>query len=259
MEVSVVVPANNEEANVERLCKTLTDVLDKTRKSYEIIIVDDGSTDKTFGILKSLHSKDNRIKVIRLARRCGQSPALTAGFANSKGEVVVTTDADLQNDPQDIPALLKKMAEGYDVVSGWRYDRKDNFFIKIIPSRIFNWLTRNLTGINIHDGGCTLKAYRGDAVRKVKVLGQTHRLLPSLVYLAGYKKITEMKVRHHPRVGGETRYKFLFGRYSLANRFFQWKHDVMAIRHAMKTNGGLTAFEKQYPTKKIYEIAEKLL
>lgn len=259
MKISVVIPANNEETNIRNLHERLTQVLRKNFKDYEIIIVDDGSADKTFSILKKLHEKDRRLKAIRLARRFGQSPALTAGFDNSRGEIIIMSDADLQNDPRDIPRVVRKIQEGYDVVSGWRFDRKDPFLTKIIPSRIFNFITRRMTGIMLHDFGCTLKGYRREALKGIKLYGQTHRLIPALVKLNGYNRISELKVQHHARFSGKARYGLIFGRYNLLSRGMQYFRDVTNIRRSFGKKNPLKNFEKFYKIRKLYQVKEKIV
>lgn len=259
VKISVVIPANNEGTNVENLYKKISEVLRRNYKEYEIIIVDDGSTDDTFDILKKLHKSGKKLKAVRLSRRFGQSPALTAGFEVATGDIIVTLDADLQNDPGDIPKIVGKIEEGYDVVSGWRHDRKDPFLTKIIPSRIFNFLTRRMTGIPLHDFGCTLKGFRKEALEGVKLYGQTHRLTPALAKLNGFTRITEIEVRHHKRSSGKARYGILFGKYNLFSRFRQYMRDVRNIRKSMGKEKPVEYFSSLYGNKKLYEVKEQLL
>jgi len=167
--------------------------------------VDDGSTDKTFEVLSKLRSSDSRVKVIKFRRNFGQTAATLAGFQHSSGKIVITVDSDLQNYPEDIPVLLNKMREGYDVVSGWRYARHDPLFSKRIPSLFSNWLTRLFFGIGIHDSGCTLKAFKREAVEGLKLYGEMHRYLPAIIASRGFK-VGEVKVRHQPRLAGRTKY-----------------------------------------------------
>jgi len=204
-EISVVIPVLNEEENIPELYSELRDVLEKLNKPYEIIFIDDGSTDNSFKILKEIHEKDNKVKVIKFRRNFGQTPAISAGFDHATGSIIITMDSDLQNDPKDIPKLLEKINEGYDVVSGWRADRKDPFLTKKIPSKISNWLTRRLTGVDIHDFGCTLKAYRGEVLKDVKLYGEMHRFIPAIVSWKGFK-VSEIPVEHHSRKFGKTKY-----------------------------------------------------
>ncbi|NPB06474.1 MAG: glycosyltransferase family 2 protein [Aquificae bacterium] len=203
--ISVVIPAYNEEENVPLLYEKLKKVLDALGEEYEIIFVDDGSTDRTPEILKKLAEKDPRVKVIRFRRNYGQTAALQAGFEYAKGDVVITMDADLQNDPEDIPRLLEKLNEGYDIVSGWRKDRKDPFLSRKLPSAIANWIISKVTGVKLHDYGCTLKAYRSDITKRYRLYGDMHRFLPALAKRFG-AKIAELPVKHHPRIYGKSKY-----------------------------------------------------
>jgi Glycosyltransferases involved in cell wall biogenesis len=203
--LSVVIPAYNEEENVPILYEKLKKVLDSLGEDYEIIFVDDGSTDGTYQRLKQLAEKDSRLKVIRFKRNYGQTAAMSAGFEHAKGDVIVTLDADLQNDPEDIPILLEKLKEGYHVVSGWRKDRKDPFLSRRLPSMIANWLISKITGVHLHDYGCTLKAYRAEVVKDLELFGDMHRFLPALTKRRG-AKITEVVVKHHPRMFGKSKY-----------------------------------------------------
>lgn len=203
--ISVVIPAYNEEENIPILYRRLKEVLEKLGKNYEIIVVDDGSTDSTYQVLKDLALKDPTLKVIRFKRNYGQTAAMYAGFQHAKGDVIITLDADLQNDPQDIPILLEKLEEGYDVVSGWRKDRKDPFLSRKLPSMIANWIIARVTGVHIHDYGCTLKAYKREIAQKLELYGDMHRFLPALAKKHG-AKVTEVVVRHHPRMYGKSKY-----------------------------------------------------
>ncbi len=203
--LSVVIPAYNEEENVPILYEKLKKVLDSLGEDYEIIFVDDGSTDGTYQRLKQLAEKDSRLKVIRFKRNYGQTAAMSAGFEHAKGDVIITLDADLQNDPEDIPILLEKLEEGYHVVSGWRKDRKDPFLSRKLPSMVANWLISKITGVHLHDYGCTLKAYRAEMVKDLELFGDMHRFLPALTKRRG-AKITEVVVRHHPRMFGKSKY-----------------------------------------------------
>jgi len=201
---SIVRPVYNEEDNVIPLYNELKDVLMEAREPYEVIFVDDGSTDRTFERLLKLHEVDGRVKIIRFRRNFGQSLALAAGFKHATGEIVISMDGDLQNDPRDIPRLVEKLNEGYDVVCGWRWDRKDPLFKKWF-SRIANWLRRKITGERIHDSGCTLRAYRRACLEGLELFGELHRYIPTLLFWKGYK-IGELKVNHRRRVFGRTKY-----------------------------------------------------
>jgi len=203
--LSVVIPAYNEEENVPILYEKLKKVLDGLGQDYEIIFVDDGSTDGTYQRLKQLAEKDSKLKIIRFKRNYGQTAAMFASFEHAKGDVIITLDADLQNDPEDIPPLLEKLEEGYHVVSGWRKDRKDPFLSRRLPSMVANWLISKITGVHLHDYGCTLKAYRAEVVKDLELFGDMHRFLPALTKRRG-AKITEVVVRHHPRMFGRSKY-----------------------------------------------------
>ena len=205
MDLSIVIPLYNEEENVEPLYEQLRAALDGVGQEYEIIIVDDGSTDGSFDILKRLHEDDEHLKVIRFRRNFGQTAAFAAGFDRSQGEVVITMDADLQNDPADIPLLLEKIEEGYDVVSGWRLHRQDPFLTRRLPSMIANWLISQVTGVHLHDYGCSLKAYRREVVKNVQLYGELHRFIPAIANWMGVS-VAEVPVRHYPRRFGRSKY-----------------------------------------------------
>jgi glycosyltransferase involved in cell wall biosynthesis len=174
-------------------------------RPVEVILVNDGSTDGSTERLDEIAEKDDRFTIVHLRRNFGQTPAMAAGFDQARGEAVVAMDADLQNDPKDIPRLLAKLEEGYDVVSGWRKDRKDTFLTRKLPSMIANGLISHVTGVHLHDYGCSLKAYRSDVLKDVKLYGEMHRFIPALAYFAG-GRVTEMPVTHHPRIYGKTKY-----------------------------------------------------
>ncbi len=205
--LSVVVPVFNEEKSVLALYNELRPVMDKQGFAYEIVFVDDGSTDGTFRVLEGLHRRDAKVRVVKFARNFGQTAAMGAGFSHAKGDVIISMDGDLQNDPRDIPLLVGKIGEGFDVVSGWRYNRQDSFFSKVIPSLISNFLARKLTGINIHDYGCSLKAYRKRALSGVKLYGEMHRYIPAIVAMNGFS-VAEVKVNHRRRSFGKSKYNF---------------------------------------------------
>ena len=188
--LSIVVPVYNEEENVDELHAELTTAAAALGRSYEVVVVDDGSTDDTYAKLKRLAAGDPRLKVIHFGRNFGQTAAMAAGFDYAEGAVIVPLDGDLQNDPADIALLLNKLDEGYDVVSGWRKDRKDNF-LRRIPSRLANWLIGLVTGVHLHDYGCTLKAYRATAIQGMRLYGEMHRFLPALAYQEG-ARVTEV-------------------------------------------------------------------
>lgn len=205
MDLSIVVPVYNEESTIKLLCHKVRDVLENIEESSEIIIVDDGSTDKTYSILKEIKDEIEELRIIRLRANFGQTAALSAGFDNAQGNIVITLDADLQNDPNDIPKLLEKMKEGYDVVSGWRKDRKDPWLTRKLPSFAANKLISYITGVRLHDYGCTLKAYRKEIIKDIELYGQMHRFIPALAKWVG-GRIGEVAVTHYPRKFGKSKY-----------------------------------------------------
>ncbi len=205
LDISVVVPIYNEVDSIPTLIDKIADILTKSQYSYEIICVDDGSTDGSTELLKQVAPKRTDLKAILLRRNYGQTPAMAAGFNYAKGEIIVTLDADLQNDPEDIPVAIDKLAEGYDLVSGWRKNRQDAKLTRLLPSKIANWLIAKVTGVKIHDYGCSLKAYRAELLADLNLYGELHRFLPALAYIEG-AKITEIPVRHHPRRHGSSKY-----------------------------------------------------
>lgn len=201
MKISVVVPVYNERDNVPELYGRLTGVL---QDSVEFIFVDDGSTDDTFNVLRELAAEDTRLRVIRFRRNFGQTAALSAGIDHARGEIIVPMDGDLQNDPTDIPRLLAKIDEGYDVVSGWRKNRQDSLRRRL-PSLIANRLISWISGVRLHDYGCSLKAYRRDVLEDVRLYGEMHRFVPIYASWQG-ARVTEMPVTHHPRTHGKSKY-----------------------------------------------------
>jgi glycosyltransferase involved in cell wall biosynthesis len=221
MDISIVIPLLNEEENVGLLYPRLKGVLARLGLTYEIIMVDDGSTDGTFEVLKALSKTDTHLKVIRFRRNFGQTAAFSAGFDHAKGEVIVTMDADLQNDPNDIPKLLEKMNEGYDVVSGWRVDRKDPFLTRRLPSMIFNWMISEATGVKLHDYGCSLKAYHREVIRNLRLYGEMHRFVPAIASWMGIE-VAEVPVNHFPRRYGKPKYGL--------SRFFRVIPDLLTVR-----------------------------
>lgn len=204
LDLSIVVPVHDEEDNVVPLYEALSKALRALERPYEIIVVDDGSRDDTYQRLARLADADDAFKLIKLRRNFGQTAAMAAGFDHAAGDIVIPMDGDLQNDPADIPRLLEKLEEGYDVVSGWRKDRQDSA-VRRLPSRIANWLIGRVTGVRLHDYGCTLKAYRADVVAETQLYGEMHRFLPALAAQAG-ARIAEIPVLHHPRVSGRSKY-----------------------------------------------------
>jgi glycosyltransferase involved in cell wall biosynthesis len=199
------VPIYNEEENIPALHEKVSQALTASGLEYELILVDDGSSDRSFLLLHDLARKDKRVKVIRFRRNFGQTAAMAAGFDAARGRVVVPMDGDLQNDPADIVRLLAKIEEGYDVVSGWRKDRQDTFINRKLPSMIANGLISRLTGVHLHDYGCTLKAYRKEVLEGINLYGEMHRFVPALASQVG-AKVAEMPVQHHPRLFGQSKY-----------------------------------------------------
>jgi glycosyltransferase involved in cell wall biosynthesis len=204
LDLSVVVPLFNEAESLAELSAALRQVLEELKLKYELIFVDDGSTDNSFRILQEMHELHRQIKVIRFRRNFGKSAALSAGFQAAEGEVVVTMDADLQDDPEEIPHLLEKVREGHDLVSGWKKKRFDPLS-KTIPSRVFNSVTSLLTGIKLHDFNCGLKAYRKELAKELSIYGELHRFIPVLAHWAGFR-VGEIVVQHHPRKYGKTKF-----------------------------------------------------
>lgn len=204
MELSIVVPIYNEQENIPALYRSITGAL-AVAADYEIIMVDDGSSDGSFQELQRIAATDQRLKIIRLRRNFGQTAAMSAGFDAASGAIIIPMDGDLQNDPADISGLLAKIHEGYDVVSGWRRDRKDTFITRKIPSMIANALISRMTGVHLHDYGCTLKAYRREVLDGINLYGEMHRFVPALASQFG-AKVAEVPVNHLPRLHGVSKY-----------------------------------------------------
>lgn len=205
-DLSLIIPLYNEEANLPLLYDSIKKTLDPLQRTWEVIFVDDGSQDGSLHVLKSLVEKDpGHVRAVIFRRNFGQTAAITAGIDHAEGDTIVLLDADMQNDPGDIPMLLAKLDEGYDLVSGWRKDRKDNRLTRIIPSIFANGLISWVTGVHLHDYGCTLKAYRRDALEGFRLYGEMHRFIPVFAHSVG-ARITEIPVRHHHRKFGEANY-----------------------------------------------------
>ncbi|MDE2852926.1 MAG: glycosyltransferase family 2 protein [Chloroflexota bacterium] len=205
--LSVVIPIFNEEGNIERLYRELTDTLRDIGRDYEVIAINDGSQDRSWDMLNAVQARDARWHIIHFRRNFGQTAAIAAGFDAARGDIVVTIDADLQNDPRDIALVLDKFAEGYDIVSGWRQDRKEPLFLRRIPSMMANWIISRSTGIKLHDYGCTLKAYSFDVVKAVKLYGELHRFIPALASQMGVR-VAEVPVKDRARRWGSSKYGF---------------------------------------------------
>ncbi|MBI2683035.1 MAG: glycosyltransferase family 2 protein [Acidobacteriales bacterium] len=222
---SIVVPFHNEEENVTRLYDKLTGVMEATGESFEVVFVDDGSSDATFRLLREILAVDSRVTVVKLRRNFGQTSALAAGFDHATGEYIIAMDGDLQHDPEDIPRFLEKLAEGYDVVSGWRKERVDNFVMRRIPSRIANWLMAKLSNVEIHDFGTTFKAYRAEILHQIPLYGELHRFIPALASWLG-ASIVEIPIRNVKRERGVSHY----GISRTVRVFF----DLITIRFLLK-------------------------
>jgi len=218
-ELSVVIPLFNEEKSLSSLCSGLKSALKNSGKSYEIIFVDDGSQDNSWSVLERLHAADKDIRGIQFRKNSGKAAALSAGFKHAKGKVIITMDADLQDDPGEIPKFIKKLNKGYDLVSGWRFKRQDPLS-KTLPSKFFNYLTSMLTGIRIHDFNCGFKAYRKEVVEDIELYGELHRYIPVLAHWRGYE-VGEMKVRHYPRAHGKSKYGMV--------RLFRGLTDLLTV------------------------------
>src|SRR5215472_14085386 len=203
--LSIVIPIHNEEPSILPLYDRLTAVLEPLQKPYEILFVDDASTDRSFDLLANLVETDQRLKVIRLRRNFGQTAALSAGFDEAQGQVIVSLDGDLQHDPEDIPALLAKIEEGYDIASGWRKNRVDNAVTRKLPSRIANWLMSKASGIDLRDFGTTFKAYRAEVIKEINLYGELHRFIPALASFYG-ARIAEVPIRNVQRPSGTSHY-----------------------------------------------------
>jgi glycosyltransferase involved in cell wall biosynthesis len=203
-EISIVVPLLNEQDNIQPLYEQITKTLDN-KYEYEIVFVDDGSTDDSFNILSRLQKADAKIRIIRFRKNFGQTAALSAGFTHAQGKIVAAIDADLQNDPADIPKMIDKLNEGFDVVSGWRKKRHDKAITRLVPSKIANLLIAKITGVKLHDFGCTLKAYRKEILDETRLYGEMHRFIPALASWSG-ARIAEIVVNHRPRTAGVAKY-----------------------------------------------------
>lgn len=220
-ELSLMVPLYNEEGNLEPLLDRIADVMASVGRTYEVILVDDGSTDRTVELLKRAVSRRPNLRAVFFRRNSGQTSALAAAIDYSTGEILIPLDGDLQNDPSDIPRLLAKLAEGYDVVSGWRRFRKDPFLTRVLPSRIANGIISFISGVKLHDYGCSLKAYRREVLKPVVLLGEMHRFVPILATWQG-ARVAEVEVTHHPRASGKSKYGL--------GRTFKVVLDLMTIK-----------------------------
>lgn len=221
MHLSVVVPLYNEEESVEKLHESIVNAVDGAGYDFELIFVDDGSGDRTLEIASEIARRDDRLRVVEFRRNYGQTAAMAAGIDLARGDTVVTMDGDLQNDPCDIPEFVKKMAEGYDIVVGWRFNRQDKLISRKIPSRVANWLIGKVTGVPIKDNGCSLKAYRASVIKRVPLYNEMHRFIPAMTSITG-ARIAEIKVRHHARQFGQSKYGL--------SRIYKVLLDLLAVK-----------------------------
>ncbi len=205
MKLSIIVPLYNEEESIIPLYTAIQGTVESLGLEYEILFVDDGSRDKTFATASRLAEQDPQLRVIKLRRNYGQTPAMVAGIEHANGEILITMDGDLQNDPGDIPEFIRKIHEGYDIVVGWRHKRQDKLITRKIPSRLANWLIGKITGVPIKDNGCSLKAYRASIIKNIPLYSEMHRFIPAMASLAG-TRIAQIKVNHHPRRFGRSKY-----------------------------------------------------
>jgi glycosyltransferase involved in cell wall biosynthesis len=222
---SVVIPLHNEQENITELYDRLKAVMESQPDSWELVLVDDGSTDRTFVLLREIAAVDSRVVVVKLRRNFGQTAGLAAGFDHARGDYVIAMDGDLQHDPADIPIFLEKLADGYDIVSGWRKVRIDNFVMRRIPSRVANWLMAKLSGVDIHDFGTTFKAYRRDLLQQVPLYGEMHRFIPALASWHG-ARICEIPIKNINRERGESHYGI--------SRTFRVFFDLITIRFLLR-------------------------
>jgi glycosyltransferase involved in cell wall biosynthesis len=242
-ELSVVIPLRDEERNVGPLHAELTAVLERLGRPYEVILVDDGSADATFARLRDVHALDPRVRVIRFTRNFGQTAAFAAGFAAARGRLVITADGDLQNDPADIPRLLD-LARSYDIVCGWRRRREDAFLTRQLPSIVANWLLGLMSGVRLHDNGCSLKVFRAEVVKPLKLQPGMHRYLPAIASQLG-ERVTEVVVNHRPRRFGRSKYGL--------SRTFGVLVDLVRLRRVMRA-----AVDPRAAAPRIYAVAEVL-
>jgi glycosyltransferase involved in cell wall biosynthesis len=221
MDLSVIAPLYNEEESVIPLYEAIVNSVERMGVDYEILFVDDGSKDNTVPVASKLAAQDKRLRIIKFRRNYGQTPAMAAGIDHANGKILVTMDGDLQNDPDDIPKLVGKIDEGFDIAVGWRHKRQDKLVTRKIPSRIANWLIGKITGVPIKDNGCSLKAYKADVIKRIPLYSEMHRFIPAMTSLAG-TRIAEVKVKHHARVFGESKYGL--------NRIYKVFVDLITIK-----------------------------
>jgi glycosyltransferase involved in cell wall biosynthesis len=221
IDLSIIIPTFDEEENVEPLYQALLASVPALGRAFEVIFVDDGSRDRTFERLAAISARDRRVRVVKLRRNYGQAPAMAAGIEHAQGDVLVTMDADLQNDPADIGCLLAKLEEGYDLVIGWRHERQDKWLSRRVPSVIANRLIAAMTGLDVKDNGCTLKAFRAELIKRIPLYGEMHRFIPAIASTFGCH-IAEVKVHHHPRRHGHSKYGL--------SRIYRVMLDIIAVK-----------------------------
>jgi glycosyltransferase involved in cell wall biosynthesis len=221
LDLSIIIPAYNEEDSVRPLYDAIMAAVPPLGLAFEVIIIDDGSTDDTFARCAAIAERDPRVRVIKLRRNAGQTPAMVAGIDHAEGRILITMDADLQNDPADIPLLLREIERGHNVVVGWRQKRQDKFLSRKLPSMIANWIIARATGIDVKDNGCTLKAFRAELIRNVPLYSEMHRFIPAMASISG-ARVAQVKVRHHPRRFGQSKYGI--------SRIYKVCLDLIAIR-----------------------------
>ncbi|HZX11085.1 MAG TPA: glycosyltransferase family 2 protein [Acidobacteriota bacterium] len=221
IDLSLVIPVYNEQENLDQLYTEITASCKELNKSYQIVFVDDGSTDNSLERLIRIQKKDPVVRVVSLRKNFGQTAALSAGFDHSQGDIIITLDADLQNDPKDFKRLINKIEEGYDLVSGWRKKRKDKLLTRRIPSKIANWIISIITQVKLHDYGCTLKAFRRDVIKNINLYGEMHRFIPAIASNIGVS-IAEVKVNHRPRRYGKSKYSLM--------RFIKVVLDLLTVK-----------------------------
>ncbi len=224
MDISIVLPVYNEVDNLQPLCGEIATAMRELGRDYEIILVDDGSSDGSRELLATMAEEDKRLKVVLFRRNFGQTPAMMAGFDYASGDIIITLDADRQNDPADIPMLIAKIEQGYDLVSGWRYQRKDGFLLRRLPSMIANRIISYTTDVSLHDYGCSLKAFRSEVAKSLHLYGEMHRFIPAIASWMGVR-IAEIKVNHRPRVAGTSKYGI--------SRTFRVILDLIAVKYLL--------------------------
>ena len=222
---SIVVPLYNEAANVTQLYVRVTQVMEDLEEPYEIVLVDDGSKDDTPLALHAISASDSRVRIVTLRRNFGQTPALKAGFDAARGEIIISMDGDLQHDPEEIPAFIAKLEEGYDIVSGWRAQRRDGWLSRRLPSRIANWMMGKLSGVALHDFGTTFKAYRRETLKSIQLYGELHRFIPALASFYG-ARVVEVPIKNVPRPSGASHYGL--------GRTFRVFFDIITIKFMLK-------------------------